>query len=874
MKRHTSIRASGVPIVAAIFLALHCVGAVRAAEPAEHRKSALVAVEAYEAAMKTLPHADGNHRHLSAARDIIAALVADPTKESLEDWVLLARLSVASPGHYADGALSYVVIRGLKPDFAADSTLKTLMDELARRWPTDQQEAVAKARAEFLAEFDRVSKGVGSRLKLGDAYRAGAGIVRNPTAAVRQYQAGAEAGDWQSMMKLSECLDQGSGIARDEKAAASWVIKAAEKGDVATWRALASRYESGYGLAEEPAKAIALYEKAAAAGDVRSMIALAERFNDGEKSNSPKMKRWYEKAIEAQLKNPDLKAEATQTMRALAFNLLGEEGADEATKKDGLIWIEKAQSLGDEEAAWQLAIVHHEGRFVPRDVAKAEQWLETFASTKGKFVGERAGRIAEAYRDDYEEELPLDLTKARAWFARAAEAGHTQSMISLGSMLARGQGGAADAAASKVWLEKAAAADEEGHQLQAIGQALLSDEADDGGHAQAIAWFEKAAAKNNISAMFWLGRHHASGQSGKKDSAKAQEWFERIAQSKGGYSRLTSIARIYGSPDDPAHDDEMANAWYRRAVAIGINDAAMQLAKRLEAGKGSPKDSKQAMELFEKRLTNSYSQGDALNAIQEIIEFYTDGDMIEADRAKELHWLGRAAAMGDQESMIQLGFRLSAGSDAENDEAAAEEWFAKAVALDPQASIRIAHAFTQGEEVARNQAKGFAWYIKAAQTDDLSTMYFVGHRMAYGNYLERNEREGFKWILKAAQSGHPEAMREVGWMYGRGKGTPRDDEKGIEWLRKGSQAGDTFAMVWLGVYHEDGRAVKRDLAQALTHYMAAAEKGNTWAMLNVGRFHLYARGVPQDKAEARRWFEKAREAGDRNAQGWINLIPK
>lgn len=48
--------------------------------------------------------------------------------------------------------------------------------------------------------------------------------------------------------------------------------------------------------------------------------------------------------------------------------------------------------------------------------------------------------------------LPQDLTTARQWFLRAAEAGHTEAMLNLGQLMAWGQGGPPDTAQARHWL--------------------------------------------------------------------------------------------------------------------------------------------------------------------------------------------------------------------------------------------------------------------------------------------------------------------------------------------------------------------------------------------------------------------------------------
>ena len=67
------------------------------------------------------------------------------------------------------------------------------------------------------------------------------------------------------------------------------------------------------------------------------------------------------------------------------------------------------------------------------------------------------------------------------------------------------------------------------------GQGVAQD------YAKAREWYEKAAAKDNASAMINLGLLYANGQGVAQDYAKAREWYEKAA-AKDNASAMTTSA--------------------------------------------------------------------------------------------------------------------------------------------------------------------------------------------------------------------------------------------------------------------------------------------------------------------------------------------
>ena len=111
---------------------------------------------------------------------------------------------------------------------------------------------------------------------LGYACQGGAGVTRDPAAAVQWYRKAAEAGDGAGMGRLGGCYYSGIGIARDVGEAAKWFRMAAEAGDSNGMTWLGACLMEGGGMPKDQTEGAKWYRKAAEFGNGRAMAMLAE----------------------------------------------------------------------------------------------------------------------------------------------------------------------------------------------------------------------------------------------------------------------------------------------------------------------------------------------------------------------------------------------------------------------------------------------------------------------------------------------------------------------------------------------------------------------------------------------------------------------
>lgn len=206
----------------------------------------------------------------------------------------------------------------------------------------------------------------------------------------------------------------------------------------------------------------------------------------------------------------------------------------------------------------------------------------------------------------------FDKGEAIRWLRKAAEAGFTPAMVSLG--LALWFPSPSPSAVEAVhWFHEAA------EQGDAAGMVWLGFAYRDGtgvpGDCQeAVQWFIKGVEAGDSHALVHVGRMYAHYLSA---PAQALPWFLRAAQAQHADSFL-ELARLYENPDSGVHDPSEAHRWFRVAAEHSEGSAVsalLALARQHLEGRGAACDVEQARSWLRRVLLrspkNSYSHREA-----------------------------------------------------------------------------------------------------------------------------------------------------------------------------------------------------------------------------------------------------------------------
>ena len=395
------------------------------------------------------------------------------------------------------------------------SLARNAMDDEGRRQVADQLRRAAAAKLPTAIYL------------LGVLTEHGAAVPRDLALAAEHYRDAAENGHCAAQVKWGLALIKGRHVEQDLVAGESWLRRAALSGDARAAALLGDLYVQGGPLPPNYAEAASWYRRAAEAGDRAAARALGSLHltGAGVARDEEEAARWLR-----------VSAEAGDQAAQVDLARLVQEGA--GAPDDPLriaSWFEQAASAGDLTAAFNLGVCLIKGVGVERDEQKAAQWMRRAAERVADAQLMYARMLADGRG------APRDLPGARAWFARAADAGLPDAQVALAEMMVNGRGGPADPAA-------------------------------------ALKLFETAAAKGHSGAMFALGAMHAGGHNLPIDRATAQRWFRAAAELGHGHAQLM-LGRYLANATAGEHDPVEAHRWPEKALAQGISGAESDLAE-------------------------------------------------------------------------------------------------------------------------------------------------------------------------------------------------------------------------------------------------------------------------------------------------------
>ena len=226
--------------------------------------------------------------------------------------------------------------------------------------------------------------------------------------------------------------------------------------------------------------------------------------------------------------------------------------------------LQKKADAGDADAQFKLGLIYGKGDGVPKDAAKAAEWMQKAAAQGNADAQNTLGLIYVIG-----EGVQKDAAKAVEWWQKAAAQGNADALNNLGFIYDKGDDGVPrDAAKAVEWYQKAAA------QGNAVGQYLLGSMYLVGkgvpkDAAKAAEWWQKAAAQGNADAQLRLGMMYKYGYVGvPKNAAKAFEWYQKAAAQGDAYAQ-SSLGDIYIKGDGVPKDWVLAYAWFNLAAAQG-----------------------------------------------------------------------------------------------------------------------------------------------------------------------------------------------------------------------------------------------------------------------------------------------------------------
>lgn len=153
---------------------------------------------------------------------------------------------------------------------------------------------------------------------------------------------------------------------------------------------------------------------------------------------------------------------------------------------------------------------------------------------------------------------------------------------------------------------------------------------------------------------------------------------------------------------------------------------------------------------------------------------YDQGQGVEPDAGRALHWFALSAKAGHPSGMSNYGRMLEQGRGIAADPQEAARWFDLAARKgQPQAQYNLGLLYEQGRGVAQNDQAAAAWYSRAAAQQQTEALARLGHLYRAGRGVARNAGRATLLLYAAAMNGQTRAMQELEEMAKQGPARPR-----------------------------------------------------------------------------------------------------
>lgn len=664
----------------------------------------------------------------------------------------------------------------------------------------------------------------------------------------------------------------GYGELKNNISAMRYFKRAAEKGYLPAQHLMA-RFE----LMKEnnPEQALYWFKRAADSNDIQAQMycAAAYLFGVGVKKNPESAQRYL--------------IAAAKTGNSIAQYALAESFLDsrqQANKKLGLIWLDKAVAQKNPAAQTKLGELNANGTLVPVDLAKAKEML-TLAIDQGYIPA--VYQMAELLRKQG------DFKQAKDWYIRAenahyapagtglsyiytektspfydlhlgflqmlkaAQNGSSEAQLALAAMYKNGLGVNKDENLAKEWEQKAVVsakgtpelAQKNAAEWLSMGKATTL--AASGYQLQGILtnWRNPDALKENnynqAPQMEGLNRtavYKPKFAMTNPNDIAISEYYDALATVLGGSSQTDGLVFPRYPIDKQAgqlSDQALFEQVQSRAV-LGDSDAQFTLSQMYQDGVGVNKDVQAAIKYYE--LATAQQE---LRAEYNLGLLYLEGNGVPADYEKAVTLLRDSAFKGNDHAQYVLasinerGYHNTAGEivikpDPEqaiamyflasaNDYGLAQYRLAEMLVREKKADMTVA-----GKQ-KRNQM------IKQLYQGALSSgIQEAALPLAFFNAMDSDKTKqalAFEEAKKSANAGNPAAALLLGLFYDRGIIGPANPEEALDWYEKAS-ANPVGAFI-LGTYVSQGTNIRKNAEKGKALLQKAADAGFSYATLNL-----------------------------------------
>jgi TPR repeat protein len=166
---------------------------------------------------------------------------------------------------------------------------------------------------------------------------------------------------------------------------------------------------------------------------------------------------------------------------------------------------------------------------------------------------------------------------------------------------------------------------------------------------------------------------------------------------------------------------------------------------------------------------------------------------------------------------------------------------AAAAAGDAEGEVNLGYMYARGQFVRADQAQAFRLYRQSADQGDGEGMNALGYKYRYGTGVAVNSELAVHWFCLGVAYGNRRAMNNLANMLDAGDYLTRDEADARSLWEQAAALGHSNAMLNLGLSYAGG--TDRDLAKAQQWIVKAGLRGNP-AALRMLRSQGYSGPLP------------------------------
>jgi len=384
-----------------------------------------------------------------------------------------------------------------------------------------------------------------------------------------------------------------------------------------------------------------------------------------------------------------------------------------------------------------------------------------------------------------------------------------------------------------------------------LGQAYYSGKFGLATHyAEAIHWYLKAAAQNDVKAQHNLGVCYRDGQGVATNYVEAVKWFRKAAGQNYAMAQV-NLGLCYDQGQGVAKDAVEGAKWYRKAAEQNLAPAQFDLGSCYYQGQGVAKNEVEALKWWRKAAEQNHAKAQV-----DLGVCYRDGQGVAKDEVEALNWFRQAAGQDFAPAQCNLAACYLYGQAVEKDEVEGYKWLLLAAAQGDESARKalpeLEHPLTR-KQVADGQKR--AGDFKPPEVPSLDAQ--PGER--YSKELAD--------LLAKVETGNAQAQNELGEaLYAGKRGVAKDAVAVVQWFRRAAEQNHPAAQSNLGVCYERGDGVAKYEVEAYKWDLLAAAQGDVKAKRNASMLELMKlkEQVAEGKRRAQAWLEQRKKAPTNN----------